>query len=342
MSLPKNGSLGRGLGEVMGGTPATIGSAATMSGTGFIRISPDLCGLTSAQQARAMAVSPDFVASIQTHGVLQPVLVRRRERGYEVVAGARRVGAAKLAGLKDVPAMIVQATDDQASAMAMDENTHRDSQPAPLAAAAVSVPETEPAAFCWGAIGVTALVALVIGAGVGMITRTHAMTVALPVPPPRVVVVTNTVEVPAPVVEKVAPAASEFDGLKDKGLGVLVETNASLYVTFDEPVFSSRVKLDSDRADLLEAVGGILAKHAADWTVTIVGHTDAIPPRPNGPYRDNRELGLARATEALRFLMRHDVPATMLEATTAGETDPPFPEDAAKNRTVTFHIRAVK
>ena len=47
----KNGSLGRGLGELIGGIPATIGSAATISSTGFVRLSPDLIGLPQSREA---------------------------------------------------------------------------------------------------------------------------------------------------------------------------------------------------------------------------------------------------------------------------------------------------
>lgn len=189
-----------------------------------------------------------------------------------------------------------------------------------------------------------AVAALIIGAGLGLMTGKRVVAVA-PAPAPVVLVVTNTLEVPVPVAAVAAPAASEFDGLKDKGLGVTVGKDSFLQVTFDEPAFSSRATLDPDRAELLEAVADVLVKHSGDWHVTIVGHTDAIPPRATGPYRDNRELGLARATEGLRFLMRHDVPAAMLEAATAGEENPPFPGDSPgtriKNRTITLRIRAV-
>jgi ParB family chromosome partitioning protein len=47
----------------------------------------------------------ELAASISEYGVLQPVVVRRREKGYELVAGERRVRAAQMIGLNSVPAM---------------------------------------------------------------------------------------------------------------------------------------------------------------------------------------------------------------------------------------------
>jgi chemotaxis protein MotB len=104
------------------------------------------------------------------------------------------------------------------------------------------------------------------------------------------------------------------------------------------------VALDKTAAGLLNKVGDILVKHAGEWDVVVLGHTDAVPIRGNGLYKDNKELGLARAVEGVRYLMREaGVPAAMLQAATAGEEDPPYTGDDAeslrKNRTVTLKIR---
>lgn len=64
--------------------------------------------------------------SIRSHGVVQPLLVRRREEGYELIAGERRWRAAKLAGLTRVPVVIREVPDDQLLEIALIENIQRE------------------------------------------------------------------------------------------------------------------------------------------------------------------------------------------------------------------------
>lgn len=74
--------------------------------------------------------------SIQEVGVLQPIVVRRGEDGYELVAGERRLRAAKLAGLATVPAIIRESDDTESLREALIENIHRENlSPLELAAA---------------------------------------------------------------------------------------------------------------------------------------------------------------------------------------------------------------
>ncbi len=67
----------------------------------------------------------DLAASITANGVIQPILLRQSEEGYEVIAGERRLRAATLAGLDTIPAMVRQATDAQMLELALIENIHR-------------------------------------------------------------------------------------------------------------------------------------------------------------------------------------------------------------------------
>lgn len=63
--------------------------------------------------------------SIKKNSVLQPIVVRRQNAGYELVAGERRVRAAKHAGLSRIPAVIKSVDDDALLRLALVENIHR-------------------------------------------------------------------------------------------------------------------------------------------------------------------------------------------------------------------------
>jgi ParB family chromosome partitioning protein len=68
----------------------------------------------------------DLKSSIKEKGILQPILVRKHENGYEVVAGERRLRAAKAIGLEEVPVIIKNVTDREALVLALVENIQRE------------------------------------------------------------------------------------------------------------------------------------------------------------------------------------------------------------------------
>ena len=68
----------------------------------------------------------DLASSIREHGVIQPVLLRPAKNGYELVAGERRWRAARLAGLKQIPAIVRDLTDRQNMFYALIENMQRE------------------------------------------------------------------------------------------------------------------------------------------------------------------------------------------------------------------------
>jgi ParB family transcriptional regulator, chromosome partitioning protein len=68
----------------------------------------------------------DLAQSIRTQGLLQPVVVRPVDGGYELIAGERRWRAAQMAGLKQVPAIVREVPDDAAMVMALIENIQRE------------------------------------------------------------------------------------------------------------------------------------------------------------------------------------------------------------------------
>lgn len=67
----------------------------------------------------------ELAGSIARYGVLQPLSVRRRPGGYELVSGERRLRAAKLAGLRDVPCIILDIGSQESSILALVENLQR-------------------------------------------------------------------------------------------------------------------------------------------------------------------------------------------------------------------------
>ena len=68
----------------------------------------------------------DLAESIKEHGVFQPIIVKKSIKGYEIIAGERRVRASKLAGLEKIPAIIRNLNDEQMMEIALLENLQRE------------------------------------------------------------------------------------------------------------------------------------------------------------------------------------------------------------------------
>lgn len=68
----------------------------------------------------------ELANSIRQHGLLQPIIVRKVEEGYEIVAGERRYRAAKIAGLHKVPAIVKEVSDEESMEYALIENLQRE------------------------------------------------------------------------------------------------------------------------------------------------------------------------------------------------------------------------
>lgn len=94
-------------------------------------LSLDLDQISPSQQQPRRYFDPqkmqELIYSIQEHGILEPLLVRPRSEGsYELVAGERRYRAAKELGLAQVPVVIRQLTDEEATQLALVENLQRE------------------------------------------------------------------------------------------------------------------------------------------------------------------------------------------------------------------------
>lgn len=67
----------------------------------------------------------ELAASIRSCGILQPLSVRRAGEGYELVAGERRLRAARIAGLREVPCLVAQVGEEDSALLALMENLQR-------------------------------------------------------------------------------------------------------------------------------------------------------------------------------------------------------------------------
>ena len=86
----------------------------------------------------------ELAASIREHGILQPLVVRRQGEGYELIIGERRWRAAQRAAVREVPAVVLDATDRAVVEMALVENVQRaDLNPIELASAFRALVEEE-------------------------------------------------------------------------------------------------------------------------------------------------------------------------------------------------------
>ena len=121
MSKPR---LGRGLGALLSHDMAPDVDASGQSTVPINEIHPSRYQPRRSFDKEALA---ELAASIKSQGLMQPVLLRQRPQGgFELVAGERRWRAAGLAGLRAVPAVIKEVTDQQASVMALIENIQRE------------------------------------------------------------------------------------------------------------------------------------------------------------------------------------------------------------------------
>ncbi|MBQ5542665.1 MAG: ParB/RepB/Spo0J family partition protein, partial [Erysipelotrichales bacterium] len=68
----------------------------------------------------------ELAASIQKDGLIEPVILRKASKGYEIIAGERRCRASRLAGLSQVPAIVMNADASKSARLALIENIQRE------------------------------------------------------------------------------------------------------------------------------------------------------------------------------------------------------------------------
>ena len=121
--MAKAKGLGRGLGALMGDAALQTQE----SGSVFLPISQVEPGLNQPRKRFDDQSLSDLADSIREHGIIQPLTVRRLNSGYyQIIAGERRWRAAKLAGLTEVPAVILEADDRKVMELGLIENLQRE------------------------------------------------------------------------------------------------------------------------------------------------------------------------------------------------------------------------
>jgi ParB family chromosome partitioning protein len=115
----------RGLGR---GLSALIATGESVGGLKFEELPTSAIRSNSRQPRRSFpeAGIKELAASIRGVGILQPLVVRSAEGGFELIAGERRLRAAREAGLDRVPVLIRQAGDNESMELALVENLQRE------------------------------------------------------------------------------------------------------------------------------------------------------------------------------------------------------------------------
>lgn len=116
-------ALGKGLGALIPDGDIGLGTPSD-----YFLCHVDLLRPNRLQPRRQFAEAEleELAISIREQGILQPLLVRKSEPGYELIAGERRLRAARLAGLTQIPVVIKEVTDHQLLELSLVENIQRE------------------------------------------------------------------------------------------------------------------------------------------------------------------------------------------------------------------------
>lgn len=122
--------LGRGLSALLGESKKQQSEAVDRS-HGFVRmvsLNQITAGVYQPRQNFEQTELNELADSIKLNGVLQPIILRRAgdEGDYEIIAGERRFRAAKMAGLKEIPAVVKKINNHEALELALIENVQRE------------------------------------------------------------------------------------------------------------------------------------------------------------------------------------------------------------------------
>jgi len=123
----KHSGLGRGLGSLLSSSESQYETALPQDKEGTIEISVASIKPNPWQPRKTFDKEKlkELCDSIKKHGIIQPLIVRKKGLGYELVAGERRLRAAKLANLKTVPVLVREYDEKQMRELSLVENIQR-------------------------------------------------------------------------------------------------------------------------------------------------------------------------------------------------------------------------
>ena len=115
-------ALGRGLDALLPGPVSAVEKAEGVTEVDIDRVRPNV---RQPREEFSSGSLESLAESLRTHGLLQPIVVRRVSDGYELIAGERRWRGAQRAGLHRIPALIREADSGEALELALVENLQR-------------------------------------------------------------------------------------------------------------------------------------------------------------------------------------------------------------------------
>ena len=121
--MAKLKGLGRGLDALLGGEDNAAPPQGDLRLMKVTQLAPGKYQPRSQMDSESLQELAD---SIKAQGLMQPILAREIEGGYEIIAGERRWRAAQLAGLAEVPVLLREVADNAVAAMALIENIQRE------------------------------------------------------------------------------------------------------------------------------------------------------------------------------------------------------------------------
>jgi ParB family chromosome partitioning protein len=127
MAEKRRPALGRGMAALLSNAPEPARAHPAVPGRSLLLLPIEAIARCPEQPRKRFeeAKLEELAASIREKGVLEPVLVRKDGAGYQLVAGERRWRAAQRAGLREIPAVVREATDREAFEIALVENLQR-------------------------------------------------------------------------------------------------------------------------------------------------------------------------------------------------------------------------
>ncbi|MBQ7330517.1 MAG: ParB/RepB/Spo0J family partition protein [Oscillospiraceae bacterium] len=121
--MASNKGLGKGLGALLGDFAEDVSPASPYQLLPIYKVEPNR---SQPRQDFSEEELQALSESIAQHGVIQPITVRQESSGYyQIIAGERRWRAARMADLKEIPAVVIEADDQKAMELALIENLQR-------------------------------------------------------------------------------------------------------------------------------------------------------------------------------------------------------------------------